>query len=219
MPDTPHTPPTPTHHDPIEGFPAPTTTGGPGRSFHRYDQCHPAPYPASEYAKRFAWTLVYHLLFRPPPNRLYAWRRFLLRRFGARMGAHSKVRPRAIIKHPWLLAMGDYATLDNNVEIYNLGPVTIGAHTTLSQDAYVCAGTHDHTTPSFPLIRPPVTIGDGVWVAADAFVGPGVRIGDNCIVAARAVVMKDVPARTVVAGNPAKRVKDRDISGGAQPEG
>ncbi|MEM1422722.1 MAG: putative colanic acid biosynthesis acetyltransferase [Planctomycetota bacterium] len=203
--------PTPTHHEPTEGFPAPTLEGGPGRSFQRFDRVDPSPYPLSEYARRFAWALAYALLFRPTPNRMYAWRRWLLQRFGARMGHQSKVRPRAVIRHPWLLAMGDYATLDNNVEIYNLGPVAIGAHTCLSQDSYVCAGTHDHTRPSFPLLRPPVTIGDGVWIAAGAFIGPGVRVGDNAIVAARAVVMTDVPARAIARGNPATPVRERPI--------
>ncbi len=208
MPDR----PTPTQHEPIEGFPAPTLEGGPGRSFQRFDRNNPNPYPASDYARRILWSFVYALLFRPTPNRLYAWRRWLLIRFGAKMGTQSKVRPKARIKHPWLLAMGEYATLDNNVEIYNLGPVTIGAHSCLSQDAYVCAGTHDHSDPAFALIRPPVTIGDGVWVAAGAFIGPNVRVGDNAIVGARAVVMKNVEAGTIVSGNPARLVRERDRS-------
>jgi acetyltransferase-like isoleucine patch superfamily enzyme len=50
-----------------------------------------------------------------------------------------------------------------------------------------------------------------VWIAAQAFVGPNVTIGDNAIVAARAVVVKDVPAGTVVGGNPAKVIKPREM--------
>lgn len=207
MPDR----PTPTTHEPVEGFPAPTVTGGPGRTFQRFDRVNPNPYPASDYARRLLWTVVYALLFRPTPNRLYGWRRWLLRRFGATMGAQSKVRPKAVIKHPWLLAMGDYATIDNGAEVYNLGPVTIGAHSCLSQDAYVCAGTHDHKQTAFPLIRPPVTIGDGVWIAAGAFVGPNVRIGDNAILGARAVALKNIPAGAIALGNPAQVVAQRPL--------
>ncbi len=64
--------------------------------------------------------------------------------------------------------------------------------------------------PEFPLLRPPVTVGADCWVAADAFVGPGVTVGDRAVVGARAAVFKDVPAGTVVGGNPARVLKPRD---------
>src|SRR5204863_703356 len=81
------------------------------------------------------------------------------------------------------------------VDLYNLGPVTIGDHTVLSQRVFVCAGTHDYTRAELPLLRPPIRIGHGVWIAAEAFVAPDVTIGDNAVVAARAVVTRDVPPR------------------------
>jgi putative colanic acid biosynthesis acetyltransferase WcaF len=113
------------------------------------------------------------------------------------------------VVHPWLLALGQHTVLSDGVVVYNLGPVKIGEHTVVSQDVYLCAGTHDYTRVDLPLQRPPITIGSGVWVCAGAFIGPGVTIGDNAIVGARAVVMQDVPPATIVAGNPAKVIKER----------
>ena len=102
-----------------------------------------------------------------------------------------------------------YVKVGSRVTVYNLGRVTVGAHTVVSQDAYLCAGTHDYTDPTLPLMRPTITIGDGVWVAAGAFVGPGVTVGHNSVVGARAVVVRDVPEGVVVAGNPARVVRPR----------
>jgi len=89
------------------------------------------------------------------------------------------VRKGAWIWHPWLLQIGDWTTLADDVVIYNLGPVHIGSHTVLSQGVYVCAGTHDYLQPTLPLIKPPIRIGSGVWIAAQAFIGPGVTINDK----------------------------------------
>ncbi len=113
------------------------------------------------------------------------------------------------MKHPWLFSMGEHSWLSERVEIYNLGPVDIGCHTVLSQDVYVCAGTHDYTKADLPLIRPPISIGSGVWVCAGAFIGPGVKVGDNCVIGARAVVTRDIPAGMIAGGNPAKVIRPR----------
>lgn len=93
-----------------------------------------------------------------------------------------------------------------DVLLYNLGPLRIGNRTTISQRAHLCGGTHDHRDPTMPLIKSPITIGDDVWVCADAFVGPGVTLGDRSIVAARAVVVKNVVDESIVGGNPATRL-------------
>jgi putative colanic acid biosynthesis acetyltransferase WcaF len=129
--------------------------------------------------------------------------------FGARIGRGTIFRASARVYHPWLFEIGAYSTLGPNVVIYNLGPVRIGDHTTLSQDTYVCAGTHDYTLPNLPLLRPPVRIGSGVWIAAQAFIAPGITIGDNCVIGARAVVTSDITPAMVAAGNPARIIKPR----------
>ena len=73
----------------------------------------------------------------------------------------------------------------------------------------MCATSHDHKRPDFPLILCPIQIGDGVWVAADSFIGPGVQIGNNAVVGARAAVFRDLDPGKVYGGNPAKFIKNR----------
>jgi putative colanic acid biosynthesis acetyltransferase WcaF len=99
------------------------------------------------------------------------------------------------------------------VFIYNLGPVTIGRQVTLSLGAKLCAGSHDYTRADMPLLTPPIVIGDQSWICADAFVGPGVTVGEGAVIGARAVAMRDVAPWTVVAGNPAVEVKRREMRG------
>lgn len=99
--------------------------------------------------------------------------------------------------------------IGERVKVYNLGMITLGDDTVVSQDVTICAGTHDYSDASLPLIRPEIRIGDGVWICAEAFIGPGVTIGDNAVVGARAVVTQNVPAGMVVAGNPARVIKSR----------
>lgn len=186
----------------------PTSANG---CFQRLDRTAQFPYSRSEYFRRFCWLLVQATLFRIPLPRTYIFRRFLLKCFGAKMGAAAAVHHTTKIMHPWLLEMGDWSNVSANVTIYNLGRVKIGHHSVVSQDAYLCAGTHDYTDATLPLLRPPIVIEDGVWVAAGAFVGPGVTIGRNSVVGARAVVMKDVAPGVVVAGNPARVIKPREM--------
>lgn len=184
----------------------------PASVFQRPDQAVAYPYSVGEYAGRFAWEWIERLLFRPSPRRAYRWRSFWLRRFGARLDPKSCTRPTTNVMHPWLLKMGRHSIISNGVTVYNLGPVTIGDYTIVSQDVYICAGSHDYTKPDFPLQRLPITIGSGVWICAGAFIGPSVTIGDNSIVGARAVVTKDVPAGVIVAGNPARVIKPRPMT-------
>ncbi|HSI33044.1 MAG: putative colanic acid biosynthesis acetyltransferase [Phycisphaerae bacterium] len=186
-----------------------TSSDPPRPPFQTLDRTASAPYSLSEYLRRWAWATVQATLWRIP--RAWGLRRWLLRRFGARIGANAIFKASTRIFHPWLLDVGERSSVSPGVVIYNLGPVTIGTHSVISQDTYVCAGTHDYTRPDLPLLRPPIVIGSGVWIAAQAFIGPGVTIGDNAVIGARAVVMRDVPPDVVAAGNPAKVIKAREF--------
>jgi putative colanic acid biosynthesis acetyltransferase WcaF len=132
----------------------------------------------------------------------------LLRLFGARMGQGAHVHPTVKIAIPWNLSMGDFTSIGDGARVYNLGLVAIGSHATISQGAHLCAGTHDHRRADLPLVKAPITIEDGAWICADAFVGPGVTVGRHSIVGARAVAVRDVPPSTIVAGNPARPIGD-----------
>jgi putative colanic acid biosynthesis acetyltransferase WcaF len=180
--------------------------------FQRLDQNPQVNYTRSEYIRRVLWQLVQATLFRLPLPRSYGWRRFWLKRFGAVMGKNAAVHPTTRIIHPWLLEMGDWTMIGPGVTVYNLGKVTLGHQSVISQQAYICAGTHDYTRPEFPLLRPEVHIGAGVWIAACAFVGPGVTIGDNTVIGACAVVTGDIPAGVVAAGNPCRVIKPRPMT-------
>jgi len=81
--------------------------------------------------------------------------------------------------------------------------------TIVSQRAYLCAGSHDISSPAFQLIAKPISIGDDVWIAAEAFVGPGVAVGDGSVLSARACAFSDLEPWTVYRGNPAVPFKAR----------
>lgn len=181
--------------------------------FQRLDTTARFPYTPGEYARKFLWEWVQRTMIRWSFRRAEGWRRFWLRLFGAHISRTCKIKPTTIIRHPWLLTMGDYSVLAEDVEVYNLGPVEVGDHSVVSHQAYLCAGTHDYTRPDLPLLRPPIRIGRGVWVCTKAFIGPGVTVGDNSIVGAAAVVMRDVPPGVIVQGNPAAVVKPRPMGG------
>ncbi len=184
--------------------------------FQRLDTTAGFPYSLREYARRFAWEWVQRTFIRFSPRRAHGWRRWWLRLFGAKMTRSSGTKATTRIFHPWLFSMGEHSMVAENVTVYNLGPISIGSHTVVSQDAYLCAGSHDYTKPNLPLLRPTITIGSGVWICAGAFIGPGVTVGDNCVIGARAVVMKDVPPGMIAAGNPAGVVRAREVGGSEQ---
>jgi putative colanic acid biosynthesis acetyltransferase WcaF len=165
-------------------------------------------YTPGEFARRILWMLVSPLV-RLSPRPLYGWRNLLLRFMGAKLGKAVRIYPSVDVFYPWNLEVGDYATIGPNVQVYSLGKVIIGAEALISQNVNLCAGTHDYRQSNLPLLKPPIRIGRGVWICADVFVGPGVTVGDFAILAARAVVVKDVEAQAIVAGNPARRIKYR----------
>jgi putative colanic acid biosynthesis acetyltransferase WcaF len=165
-------------------------------------------YTRSEQCRRVAW-MAGRLVFQLTPRPCFGLRRFLLRCFGAKVGSRVNCYGSSHIYFPWNLEIGEDSSIGEDTLIYNLGRVTIGIGTTISQRAHLCAGTHDYHQASLPLLKPPIVIGDQVWICADAFVGPGLRIGDGAVVGARAVVVKNVESWTVVAGHPAKVIKTR----------
>ncbi len=159
---------------------------------------------------RALWNAVWLLLFRPTPRGiLYGWRRFLLRLFGARIGVGAIVLPTCKVWQPWRLTMGDHACLSEDVICYSVDWITIGDQAVISQGSYLCCASHDISSPTMELIYKPIVIGPQSWIAARAFVGPGVMIGEGAVVGACAVVTKDVEPWTVVAGNPARFIKKR----------
>ena len=192
---------------------SPDQPGRPLDGEHRYQDLRrsksPAGYRGRSQAFVQLWWLVQSLLMHPSPQVLYGWRRFLLRAFGAKIGRGVLIRPTVRVTYPWKVVIGDYCQIGDRAELYSLGPITIGRDSVVSQDSYICTGTHDHTDPTFPLVIDPIVIEDEAWVAAGAFVGPGVTIGRGAIVGARSVVFKDIPPGQIAVGQPARLVGDR----------
>jgi putative colanic acid biosynthesis acetyltransferase WcaF len=133
----------------------------------------------------------------------------MLRLFGAKVGAQVHIHPSAQIFLPWNLEIGDWSSVGFEALLYNLGPMKIGERVTISQRAHLCGGTHKFREACMPLVRSSISVGDEAWICADAFVGPGVTIGDRAVVGARAVVMRNVPAGKIVVGNPALETGER----------
>lgn len=158
---------------------------------------------------RNLWQIVWLLLYRPSPRIFHAWRCFLLKMFGAKLGRSVHPYPSAKVWAPWNLEMGDHACLSEGVDCYTVAKITIGSHTTISQYSFLCTASHDYTKASMPLVAAPITIGERVWITADVYVGPGVTIGDGAVVTARSSVFSDLPPWMVARGNPAVPVKPR----------
>jgi len=148
-------------------------------------------------------------LFRPTPPPLHGWRRMLLRGFGANIAEGCHIYSDARVWAPWNLHMASQACLGPRVICYSMAPIYLGERAIVSQGAHLCTGSHDYASPSFHLIAKPITIGADAWVCAEAFVGPGVQIGEGAVIGARAVVIRSQPAWTVCAGNPACPLKPR----------
>lgn len=170
-----------------------------------------APYPTWTYPARACWLVVQATLWRLAWKRIPILRAGLLKCFGARVPLRVLLSEGVRVYMPWAMKIGRSVAVGPRVDFYNLGGIEIGDRVVISQDAYLCGGTHDYTVPTYPLVRLPIVIEDDVWIGAGAFIGPGVRIGRGAVVGARAVVVHDVPAWNVVAGNPARVIKERRL--------
>ncbi len=165
---------------------------------------HTSPWTTRQKIGRVLWWAVQATVWRWSWHNHYGWRRFLLRRFGACVHPEARVRPSVRIECPWNLTLGANTVVGDFAILYALGPIALGDRVTVSQYAHLCAGTHDFSKPDFPLLRPPIVIEDDAWIAADAFVGPGVTVGRRAVLGARACAFKDLNPGTIYGGNPAK---------------
>jgi putative colanic acid biosynthesis acetyltransferase WcaF len=155
------------------------------------------------------WWCVQFFFINHSPQVLYGWRRFWYRVFGAEIGMNVLIRPSVKCVYPWKLKIGDYSWVGDDVSLYTLGEIEIGSNSVISQKCYICTGSHDYESSTFDIYAQKITIGNGVWLASDVFVAPGVTIGDGAVVGARSTVLKDLPEGMICYGNPAKAIKTR----------
>jgi len=150
------------------------------------------------------WWLVQAIVFPLTPQPFSAFRRGLLRLFGAKIGKGVFIRPTARFTFPWKIEIGDYSWIGDDVVFYSLDSIRIGCHSVISQKCYLCTGSHNWQDPAFQLVTAPITIGNGVWMATDCFISPGVEIGANAVIGARSSVFTSIPNEQVCWGTPCK---------------
>ena len=160
--------------------------------------------------ERMIFGIAWAIFVRPiPRDMLSGYKRFVLRLFGAKLSDSAHVYSSAKIYMPRNLVMEGLSNIGPDTTIYNVDVITIKDRATISQGAHLCTASHDISDWGEKLITAPITVEPYGWVAADAFVGMGVTIGEGAVVGARAAVFKDVEPWTVVGGNPAKVIKKR----------
>ncbi len=153
------------------------------------------------------WVGVRCLFFENPLPVPSGWRVRILRWFGARVGERVVIRSQVKITFPWRLRVGNDVWIGDGVWILSLAPVTVGDSVCLSQRCFLCSGSHDYRVDTFDLITKPIEIRSSSWIAADAFVGPGVTVGPGSVLAAGGVATRTVPPHTLAGGNPAAVIK------------
>ncbi len=186
-----------------------TLAGSPIVAADRPEPVHTSPWTIGQRIKRQLWYVVQATIFRYSLYNAFGWRRFLLGLFGANLASDVRIRPSARIEVPWNLTIGQNSSVGDFAILYCLGKVTIGRRVTISQYAHLCAGTHETNTHRMLLLRPPITIDDDAWIAADAFVGPGVHIGAGTLLGARSSAFSDLPPGVIALGSPARPVRPR----------
>lgn len=168
-----------------------------------------SPWSVNERTFRFLWEFCWAIFCSWTPKPANPWRLFWLRVFDAKIFGTPFVHQRARIAIPWNLTLGDRACLGDRANAYSLGEIEIRPHAVVAQEAYLSAGTHDFSHPAMPLAVGKITIGEGAFVGARAFVLPGVKIGARTIVGAGSVVTRDLPDEVIAAGNPCRIIRSR----------
>ena len=188
--------------EPLDAKAANSQSGGPS-------------FPLTSRLARALWMACWFLLARWTPPALHAWRILLLRAFGTSAGRGCRVHASANVWWPGNLALGDNVLIGPGAIIYNQGPISLGNDTVVSQRAHLCASTHDLADTHFQLVLRPIAIGANCWIAAEAFVGPGVTMKEGSVLSARAALFADAESWTVYRGNPAAALKPRARPTGA----
>lgn len=165
-----------------------------------------SPWSLAIRLKGALWRVIWRCLGSWTPKPFNIIRIYILKIFGANIKGAPFVSGSAKIRMPWNLVLEDHACIGENVIIYNLDKIILLEGCTISQEAYLCGGTHDFFTPECPLQVGAIVIGMHAFVGARAFILPGCTIGDFAVIGATSTISKSVPAGEIWAGNPAKQI-------------
>lgn len=168
-------------------------------------------YQAGPIAKRLIWHYVSLFVFESGLFPTYAFKVFLLRIFGAKIGTGVCIKPHVHIKYPWRLTVGNHVWIGEGVWIDNLAEVYVGDHVCISQGAYLLTGNHDFTSPAFDLRIGKIELHDGVWIGAKSVVCPGVTCASHAVLTVGSVANKNLDAYTIYRGNPAVAIRTRTV--------
>ncbi|MDL5047220.1 WcaF family extracellular polysaccharide biosynthesis acetyltransferase [Oscillatoria amoena NRMC-F 0135] len=135
------------------------------------------------------------------------WKRFVLRIFGAKVGRDVVIRPRVNITMPWRLTVGDHTWIGEGSNLLLLDKIRIGSHVCISQECFLCTGSHDYRRESFDLVTAPIIVEDSVWLAARVFVAPGSHIHSGAVIRACSSVSGEVEGNALHGGNPCVKIK------------
>jgi len=133
---------------------------------------------------------------------------FLYRKIGMKIGKNCVVRRGVYVGSPNELDLGDGSFI-GRANLYCTGGVKIGKNVNVSDGAVIITAKHDVNSPAFEALYEPITVNDWAWIATNAIVLAGVTVGEGAVVAAGAVVTKDVLPYSIVGGNPAKVIGER----------
>ncbi len=170
-----------------------------------------------KFAQRI-WEVARVALCYPTPFFMRGWRRRVTTLFARMYRGHGGVMHNYVsiarncrIDYPWNVSIGEASSIGNDTWVYALDKITIGRNVCVGEGVRLLTGSHDISSSHFDLVTKPIAINDNVWIATGAIVLPGITIGEGAVVAAGAVVAKDVEPWTVVGGNPAKFIKKREL--------
>ena len=161
--------------------------------------------------KILLWYFINVLFFINPLNPISSLKVFLLRLFGAKIGKGVNLKPGINIKYPWLLEIGNFVWVGENVWIDNLAKVTIENNVCISQGAMLLCGNHNYKKSTFDLIIGEIKLKEGSWVGAKSIVCPGITLNSHAVLSVNSVATNDLEAYTINQGNPAVKIKERKI--------
>lgn len=167
--------------------------------------------PGANWLKRILWFYTSALIFKNSLFPSSAFKVFLLRVFGAKIGKGVVIRHRLNIKFPWFLTVGNFSWIGEEVWIDNLVPVKISSNVCLSQGTMLLTGNHDYSKSTFDLITGEIVLKDGVWIGAKAIICPGVIADEHSVLTAGSIATKNLETNFIYQGNPAVKIRKREI--------
>ena len=169
-------------------------------------------YQPGSKVKRLIWFFVNIIIFKNPFLSHYGIKAWVLRMFGAKVGKNVLIKPSVNIKYPWFIELGNDIWIGENVWLDNHTRIKIGNDVCLSQGAVLMTGNHNYKSTGFDLVLGEIEIEDGVWIGAHSIVCPGVICRSHAVLAVGSTATKDMEAYQIYQGNPAKPIRQRNIT-------